>query len=136
MTGAVVKAVLAAYMLLILFLSVRPGPAPLPGVWQIDKLYHFLAYALMAFLWMWMLGGAASFKKKGLIPASALGAAFAISTLFGAVMEVFQHFLPPREASFLDAAANALGALAGVVAAGWALKVLVQRSSKMQMKGG
>jgi VanZ family protein len=136
MTGAAVKAVLAAYMLLIFFLSVRPGPAPLPGIWQIDKLYHFLAYALMGFLWVWTLGGLVSLKKGALIPARALGAAFIISTLFGAVMEVFQYFLPPREASFLDAAANALGALAGVVAAGWALKVLVQRSSKMQMKGG
>ncbi len=136
MTGAAVKVVLAVYMLFIFLLSVRPGPAPLPGVWQIDKLYHFLAYAVMGLLWMWTLGGTPSLKKEGLIPPRALGAAFVISTLFGAVMEVFQYFLPPREADLFDAAANALGALAGAVVAGWALKVLVRRSSKMQIKGG
>ncbi len=61
-----------------------------------------------------------------------MAAAFAISALFGAAMEVFQYFLSPRQASFFDALANALGALAGAVvawrwAAGRALKAGNQR---------
>ncbi len=135
MTGAVVKIVLAAYMLFIFFLSIKPGAESFPDIWQIDKVYHFLAYALMAFLWMWILAPASS-RKELSIQNRVLGTAFAISALFGAIMEFLQQFSPLREADIFDATANALGALVGAVAAGRALKVLDRRSSKMQMKGG
>ena len=136
MMGAVVKVALAAYMILIFFLSVGPGPASLPEVWQIDKLYHFLAYALMAFLWAWTFAVPASEKKGESISVRALTAAFVISTLFGSVMEIIQQFSSSRKADLFDAAANAIGAFAGVLIAGWALKVFERRSSKMQTRGG
>ncbi len=119
MTGAAVKIVLAAYTLFILFLSVRSGPQPLSWVWNIDKVYHFLVYALMALLLTWTFADRASFKSGGTATWRIVAAAFVISTLFGVAMEVLQHFFPLRNASFFDALANALGALAGAVVAGW-----------------
>ncbi len=119
------KAILAAYMLLILFLSVRPQFGPLPEIWRIDKLYHFLAYAVMGFLWAWTLLGRVSFKRAepawrdGRATRRIVAAAFVISTLFGVAMEVLQHFTPLRSAEAMDAVANALGALVGAVVAGW-----------------
>ena len=138
MRGVLVRIALAAYLLFLIFVSLRPGPAPLPGVWQIDKLYHFLAYAIMGFLLVLSFGGLGSLKERKLVPprVRALAWAFIASTLFGALMELFQSFLPPREASFFDAAANAIGALAGVLVAGWALSVFIGRSSKMRTKEG
>ncbi len=136
MTGAVVKIVLAAYMLFILFLSLRPGPMPLPGIWQVDKVYHILAYALMALLWVLAFRLGAPLEKRGSGPTRILCAAFVISTLFGAGMEVFQYFLPLRRADLFDAVANTLGAVAGVVVAGWALKLLARKNSRRHTNGG
>ncbi len=120
MKRAATKAILAAYMLLILFLSVGPGAKPLPGIWQIDKLYHFMAYAVMGFLWTWTLRDRAGLA--GPATRRIVAAAFVISALFGVAMEVLQHFVPLRQADVFDAAANALGAIFGAVVAGRALK--------------
>jgi VanZ family protein len=136
MRGVLVRIALAAYLLFLIFVSLRPGPAPLPGVWQIDKLYHFLAYAVLGFLLVLSFADRGSLKQRRPVPPRTLGWAFVASTLFGALMEVFQSFLPPREASFFDAAANAIGALAGVLAAGWVLSVFIGRISRMRIKEG
>jgi VanZ family protein len=124
---AALKAVLAAYMLLILFLSIMPKPGPLPEIWRIDKLYHFLAYAVMGFLWVWTLRGRArpAWRADPAWRATRriVIAAFVISTLFGVAMEVLQHFAPLRSLEVMDAVANALGALLGAMVAGRALKV-------------
>jgi len=97
----------AAYMAFIFVISVRPVPEGLPDVWQIDKLYHFAAYALMGCLW------ARALDEKGRVINGVIVSAALISAVFGAFIEVCQAFTPMREASVLDALANALGGLAG-----------------------
>lgn len=95
-----------AYMALIFVLSIRPMPAELPNIWQIDKVYHFAAYAVMGALWVRALGA----KGKG---ARIIIVASIISALFGAFVEVCQAFTPTREASLLDALANGAGGVFG-----------------------
>ena len=95
------RAYLAAallYMAAIFALSSLPGSAAgIPPPW--DKLAHFLEYAVLGFL----LGrGTGRFFS-----------ALAIAALYGASDELHQAFVPGREASALDWAADLLGALAG-----------------------
>ncbi len=121
------KAILAAYMFFIIFLSLRPGSMPLSGVWNVDKVYHFLAYAVMGFLWTWTLRGGLAGRaglagRGGPATRRIVAAAFVISALFGVLMEVLQHFVPPRTAEVTDALANALGAIFGAMVAARALK--------------
>jgi VanZ family protein len=104
--------------LLILVLgSIPQGP---PGPAQLnDKLMHFIGFAIAAGLWgrAW----------RHLVPeAPARGAAlrgFVASTALGALLELWQAFLPYRSAELLDWVADALGAaLAGLLmAACWHL---------------
>ena len=92
------------YMALIWFLSSRPGDAlPIPG--GFDKPAHLVEYAVLGFL----LG-------KGL-GKSRWWAAFLAAAAWGAVDEWHQSWVPLRDASVWDWAADALGALIGTVTA-------------------
>ncbi|MBI5886239.1 MAG: VanZ family protein [Deltaproteobacteria bacterium] len=96
-----------AYMAVILVLSIRPAPQGLPDLWEIDKLYHFISYAIMGCLWARALDVKGRGINSIIIPAAL------ISAVFGAFVEVCQAFVPMREASVLDALANGLGGTVG-----------------------
>lgn len=94
-------------MAFIFVLSIRPMPAELPDIWQIDKVYHFAAYAVMGALWVRALGAKGKGARYTIVVASV------ISAFFGAFVEVCQAFTPTREASLLDALANGAGGVFG-----------------------
>ncbi len=99
---------LIIYSALLVYFSLARIEAPDPGLSQIDKIYHGAAYTLLALLLLY------SFKRE-----SGLLKVFFIATGFGLLMEFFQYFIDYRDASFFDAAANALGAAAGTYGGAW-----------------
>jgi VanZ family protein len=93
---------LGLWFFLLLVVSVMPVSGPdtdLPA----DKIVHFLLYGLTSILLFRYLtkktNGSGAFYK-----------AVAISSIYGAAMEVVQYFLPYRSFSIGDIAANAAGA--------------------------
>src|SRR3989304_5432211 len=97
----------AIWLLFVLALSVLPieGGAKVP---QADKIMHFIMYAITCVLFFSVLAHKMPFRK-------ALILSVLLSVGYGAVMEVIQAYMPPREFSYLDMAANAAGALGGAV---------------------
>ncbi|MBZ5588911.1 MAG: VanZ family protein [Acidobacteriia bacterium] len=82
------------------------NPAPFRDV--NDKLLHVGAYALLGFS-----AGSGAYVL-GLAPAPVIGWGFAVG--HGALLEVVQHFVPPRSAEVGDVLADAFGAALGAAA--------------------
>ena len=95
------------YVSLILIMSTRPAPG-LPYVKQIDKLFHAMAYAVLAIFFY------RSFYKSGFRAPAILTVVFAIA--IGATDEAIQAFNPFRTASLLDLFADGVGAAFGTFA--------------------
>ena len=93
---------LLIYALLVSVVSLLPGSGASYG--QVDKVGHFSAYAGMAVLAMM------SFKGRISRLAALLGAIG-----LGVLLEWGQSFIPGRDMSLLDGAANTLGVLAGAL---------------------
>ena len=109
---------MAAYAAALIYYSGRPGsPAIFEYVW--DKALHAGAYAGLAILVIRALHGGLGRFRAGL----ALGAALA-ATVFGALEEVHQRFVPGRDSSLGDVGADAVGALLAV-----ALAYLIHRAA-------
>jgi len=89
-----------------LFLGTRPqNPAIVRDV--PDKALHCSAYALLGL----SAGSAAS--ALGVARAAVAGWGYAVA--HGVLLEVVQHFMPPRTAEVGDVAADAVGAAVGAV---------------------
>ena len=73
-----------------------------------DKIAHLAAFAVVAVLWV------RGFQGR-LVPCrgSAVVGAMAVAAAVGIALEIWQSFLPWREASLGDAVADAIGALLG-----------------------
>jgi len=96
-------ALLIIWLFLILFASVVPTPevrSDLPD----DKIAHFIMYGITSVLLFRVL-------NRTCTPTNALFFAVIISAGYGFSMEVIQSFIPWRSFSFLDQAANTLGAV-------------------------
>jgi len=75
-----------------------------------DKIYHFLAYALLAGLWVTYYKD--STKKY------TIATVFAFLILFGVILELIQHQLNPnRTYDTYDLIANCLGVIVGTLIA-------------------
>mgnify|MGYP001557287481 CR=1 FL=1 len=74
-----------------------------------DKILHFTAYALMAFL----AARALKQERQGMSDTHIKLAAVCFSILFGVSDEIHQAFVPGRFASVWDLAADAAGSIAG-----------------------
>ncbi|MBI5343883.1 MAG: VanZ family protein [Deltaproteobacteria bacterium] len=114
-TSIVSYAVLIIYAVVILFFSTAGIPEGMPEVWQIDKAYHFGAYAIMGWLTAMALRRPILEKPFSMPGGKVVGLSFAVTFLFGAVIEVFQHYIPGRNAEMLDAVANGAGGLVGAL---------------------
>jgi VanZ family protein len=96
--------------------SIAALPAP-PGGFT-DKHAHFATYAVLAALIVWALTDRAPARTTWTVAAAAVG----LASLYGASDEWHQSFVPGREVSTLDWAADTAGAV--MAAAGlraWAI---------------
>jgi VanZ family protein len=116
--SALFAALALLWAVVIFVVSASPDPFPfLPeGVLSKDKLVHATVYALLGAFVRVALAG------TRLRPRSAWLLSVAIATLYGATDEYHQRYVPNRQSSAGDLAADALGALAGAAAAGVALR--------------
>lgn len=103
------------YMALIFGVSsMEQPPLPMPKFeWlTIDKLYHFIEYAILGGLLAWAFVKA----KPRVVPSQTIWVlAAVISILYGASDEWHQTFVPGRFATLADWVADALGSIAGVL---------------------
>jgi VanZ family protein len=111
----------AAYMAAIYYgaaLTQVPGPAARIS----DTVLHMGGYVVLALL---TLRATAGGRWSG-VTLRALTLAFVISIVHGMTVEVEQMFVPSRFAEWRDVGNNAIGALAGLVAA-WAWGKLIRK---------
>jgi VanZ family protein len=69
-----------------------------------DKLVHVVAYALLG------VAGAVGYPRRSMTALLIVGL-----TVFGIAIEIAQIYVPGRDGTLLDVAANALGSVLGVV---------------------
>jgi VanZ family protein len=99
------------YCLLIFVQSSFPSFEHTSKVLFMDKFLHFMAYAILGALFFRAYRTLRIGKKyKLLILISILS-----SSLYGISDELHQHFVPQRQADVIDALANILGSITGVL---------------------
>ena len=105
------------YMALIFAISsMKQPPFPMPEFewFTIDKLYHFIEYAILGGL----IARALLKAKPSVVPSQLIwGLAAVLSILYGASDEWHQTFVPGRLATVADWVADVLGSIAGVLGA-------------------
>jgi len=101
-----------AYAALIFWLSHQPNPLPALTLEVSDKLLHAVEYAGLAAL---LVLGLTHLGTMGLRRAALLAVALAVA--YGGTDELHQAFVPNRDASWLDWAADSTGALVGGILA-------------------
>jgi VanZ family protein len=106
-------------MVAIFVVSSLPDPPSPPGL--SDKSGHFLAYVGLGALAVRATSGASVAGVTG----GAVGAAWAIATVYGAFDEVHQGFVPERTSDVRDWLADAIGAATAVVAV-WLSAILLR----------
>ena len=103
------------YMALIFAISsLEQPPFPMPEFewFTIDKLYHFIEYAILGGL----LALALVQAKPSVVPSQLIWlVAAVVSILYGASDEWHQMFVPGRLATLADWVADVLGSIAGVL---------------------
>lgn len=72
----------------------------------LQNFLHIPAYALLAFLWRWSLGGMGA--------RTAIATSLTLTIAFGVFQEWAQSLVPGRYASFYDVIFDAVGAVVGV----------------------
>lgn len=111
---------LAAYTVVILWLSLTPAPPSAPEFLGWDKLQHAGAFAFFAFLAGWAF--------TPLVPGRAWCWGMALAIACGALVEIFQAlFTKTRNAEFGDLVADAAGA--GVVWLAMAIRGRLRKRS-------
>lgn len=102
----------ALYLATIWALSSRSSLLPdVPPFPHFDKVAHFAEYGVLGLLLARAVG-----RSLGRY---AVGAAIAIAVAYGALDEVHQAFVPGRQSSLLDVAADLVGATAGALVWAW-----------------
>jgi VanZ family protein len=100
------------YCLLIFIQSSLPSPESLPAVPGMDKVLHFLAYAVLAGLFFRAFGKTPA-TGKNILLATLLS--IAAAAVYGISDEIHQHFVPSRNADVVDAIADIAGSFAGAI---------------------
>ena len=104
----------AALIFVLSSMSTLPAP---PGGFT-DKHAHFVTYGVLAALLVWAITDRAPLRTTWTVAATAV----ALAALYGASDEWHQSFVPGREVSVLDFAADTAGAaLAAVGLWAWAI---------------
>lgn len=102
--------VLAAYLVVLVTATHWPAEELMPAVGRADKLVHFLAYAVLAWLLAWAAEGRFRLRWAGM-----LVLVWSVATVLGGIDELTQ---PPfnRTADVYDWLADGLGAAAAIAA--------------------
>jgi len=99
-------------MALIFYLSSLPQPSiPMPDVWSIDKIYHFIEYSIFSFL------AFHAFVHTPLVTLSKNAIVWAVlfTSFYGATDEIHQLFVQGRYASVIDWVFDVAGGFIGIV---------------------
>lgn len=96
-----IQLILIFYILLVIALSLIPTASIGDGLHS-DKLAHFIAYGVMGLLAYISVD---SIRKKSYM--------FIFIISLGALLELFQLYIPGRSASYPDIIANTIGAILG-----------------------
>ena len=102
-------------VLIFYFLSMDTSSAneiSLLKIYGIDKLIHFVLFAILSFLW-----GAYFLSSKTLHPKHILLLIIILASTYGMGMEYYQQYFTERSFSYWDGLADALGSVAGAWAA-------------------
>jgi VanZ family protein len=126
--AAISKMLLMGFVLLLLTATHLPPDSLLlpPEEHNIDKLYHFTAYAILAGLLAtaWQL-------SSGILTARHLRWAWCAVAIFGALDEITQIAVN-RDCSIGDWSADATGAVCGLLAFVWLRRRFVARATEVQ----
>ncbi|MGB2930113.1 MAG: VanZ family protein [Desulfobacterales bacterium] len=98
------------YCLLIFIQSSYPSFKNAPELPYIDKMLHFVAYALLGALFLRAFKTSRIKNNLKLM----LILSFVLSSLYGISDEIHQYFVPYRDADFMDVLADMLGGIMGV----------------------
>lgn len=101
---------LIIYCLAIYIQSDLPSPEKIPSFQFSDKIFHFLAYAVMGVLFYRAYQTLRIKDNSGKLTLLSVVSA----SLYGISDEIHQYFVPLRDGDILDAVANTFGALCGV----------------------
>lgn len=101
--------VLLAYWAII-FTGTHLPSARMPHLHASDKLYHFIAFAGLAFLLCWAIPSSRVSWGKILLLAAGIAVGYAV------IDELTQQFIPGRSCDIWDLAADSVGVLIGLVA--------------------
>ena len=94
------------------FLSSQTTLPQPPGLLGWDKLQHFIAYGILGFaIGLWI--SPPTWKQR---PRLALLLTTLAGSIYGAIDEIHQYFVPGRHSNILDWAANTMGAFTGALA--------------------
>lgn len=98
------------YCLLIFIQSSYPSIESVPELPNIDKVFHFVAYALLGALFL------RAFKTSQIKNNVKLMLILSVilSSLYGISDEIHQYFVPYRDADLMDVLADMLGGIMGV----------------------
>jgi len=98
------------YCLLIFIQSSYPSIESVPELPNIDKVFHFVAYALLGALFL------RAFKTSRIKNNVKLMLILSVllSSLYGISDEIHQYFVPYRDADLMDVLADMLGGVMGV----------------------
>ena len=99
------------YCLLIFVLSSMSRGVYMPSPFGVDKVAHFVEYGVLGFLLARLIANA----RSGFSRVFLLSLVVILATLYGICDEVHQAFVPGRNASPWDVAADGLGGLMGAV---------------------
>ncbi|HEY8171763.1 MAG TPA: VanZ family protein [Dehalococcoidia bacterium] len=104
---------LVAWLALIFALSSIPNEVQSPSSLPFDKVAHLVEYGALAFIAAWVFG-------RGHVTSRIAAIAVAFALLYGVSDELHQAFVPGRDPSLDDLAADGVGALLGALVA-WML---------------
>ena len=108
LNGVIDWRLLVAWMALIFALSSIPNNfAESDSAIPAGKIAHGIEFAVLALILAWLA------RQRGYRRAIAFAAAVVLSTLYGVTDEVHQRFVPGRDVSRPDLAADVIGAIAG-----------------------
>ena len=98
------------YCLLIFIQSSYPSPESIPALPYLDKILHFVAYAILGVLFFRAYRTQRSKENINMV----IVLSILSSSLYGLSDEVHQYFVPYRDAEIMDFFADVAGSICGV----------------------